>query len=149
MMFLAQSSTFWTGLGFAAAQWLIPIAIGIASIFALSYLSKQGKDKIRYAKQSLSLVRAFLGNRLGDKAGAVIDAWLSGIKHIEDGDFTREDAVKQFVDFVIIATKNNGVTLSQDDIDIITEAIISTLEHLDVKDKPTQQAVSIMMAEKL
>lgn len=147
--FFAQSGTFWTGVGIAAAQWLIPLLIGVFSIFAFVYLSRQGKDKIRYAKQSLSLVRAFLGRRLGDKAGAVIDAWLKGIKSIEDGEFSRTDGVDQFVEFVVIAAKNNGVQLSEEEIAVIREAITDTLELLDIKAKPTQQAVTIMMAERV
>lgn len=148
-VFLAQSSTFWTGVGIAAAQWLIPLVLGILSVAAFVFLARQGKDKIYYAKQSLSIVKAFLGRRLGDKAGAVVDAWLKGIKSIEDGEFSRADGVDQFVEFVVIAAKNNGVELSVEEIAVIREAITDTLELLDVNAKPTQQAVTIMMAEKV
>jgi hypothetical protein len=146
-MMFAQSGAFWTGVGLVAAQWLIPIVFGLLSMVVFAFLARQSKEKIYYAKQSLSLVKAFLGRRLGDKTGAVVDAWLKGIKSIEDGEFCRADGIDQFVEFVVIAAKNNGVDLSEDEIAAIREAITNTLELLDVKAKPTQQAVTIMMVE--
>jgi hypothetical protein len=147
-LLIAQTTnTFWTGIGIAATGWLIPILIGVLSIVAFSFLARQGKDKVQSAKQALMIVKAFLGRRLGDKAGAVIDAWLIGIKSIEDGSLSVEDGVETFVNFVVIAAQNNGVSLSEDEIAVIREALQSTLESLDIKAKPTQKAVTIMMAE--
>lgn len=137
----------WGAFWLLAANWLIPIGLFVVSVGAYLYLLWDGSKKVKYVRSALLMVRALIGSRLGEKAASVIDAWLSGLNSIQDGSFSVADGIDQFVKFIVIAAKNNGITLTPSDIEAIEEAVTVTLEMVDVKSKPAQQVVAMMMAE--
>ena len=91
---------------------------------------------------SLELVKVFLSNALGKKGEAILDIWIEGLRKIEDGEFSSEDAVDQFVRFIKLGAIQKGVELSEQDTDKIELLVLTTLENFNSK-KPKQINIAV------
>jgi hypothetical protein len=91
---------------------------------------------------SLELVKVFLSNALGKKGEAILDIWIEGLRKIEDGEFSSEDAVDQFVRFIKLGAAQKGVDLSEEDTEKIELLVLTTLEKF-VSKKPKQINIAV------
>ena len=91
---------------------------------------------------SLELVKIFLANALGKKGEAILDIWIEGLKKIEDGEFSNEDAVDQFVRFIKLGAVQKGIELTEEDTEKIELLVLSTFEKF-VSKKPKQINIAV------
>jgi len=94
---------------------------------ALFYLAKV-RSGSAVVLNTLQIIKLMLSSKLGSKADDLVDIWIEGLKKIQDGEFSRDDGVDQFVRYVRLAAANKGVTLTEDDIQHISQLVSSTLE---------------------
>jgi hypothetical protein len=92
--------------------------------------------------QTLEVVKLVLRSKLGDKADGILDIWIEGLKKIQDGEFSQDDAVDQFVRFVRLGCVQKGIELSEEDVDKIHMLVLSTLETF-VGKKPKQIEIAV------
>ena len=95
--------------------------------FALYYLAKIRKGSTA-ALASLQIIHTVLKSRLGDKANGLIEIWIEGLKKIQDGEFSREDGIDQFVRYIKLAAAQNGITITTEDEIAIQTLVQSTLD---------------------
>jgi hypothetical protein len=94
---------------------------------ALFYLAKV-RSGSAVVLNTLQIIKLMLSSKLGSKADDLVDIWIEGLKKIQDGEFSRDDGVDQFVRYVRLAAANKGVILTEDDIQHISQLVSSTLE---------------------
>ena len=82
----------------------------LLSSAVLYHLSKL-KNERSVALNTLQIIHTVLKSKLGDKADMLISIWIEGLKKIQDGEFSDEDGVDQFVRFLRLAAKNQGIEL--------------------------------------
>jgi len=104
--------------------YLITFSIVSAALFYLAKL-RSGSAVVL---NTLQIIKMMLSSKLGSKADALIDIWIEGLKKIQDGEFSREDGVDQFVRYVRLAAANKGVLLTEDDVQHISQLVSSTLD---------------------
>ena len=119
---------------------LLIICFVFGSAFLFFYARTRGR--VSETITSLELVKVFLSNALGDKGEAILDIWIEGLKKIEDGEFSSEDAVNQFVRFIKLGAAQKGVELSEQDTEKIELLVLSTLEKF-VSQKPKQINIAV------
>lgn len=102
----------------------------------LFFLAKSGTD-IKSSLNTLELIKVMLHNKLGDKADGILDIWIEGLKKIQDGEFSKDDAVDQFVRFIRLGCVQRGIELSGEDVDKIHFLVLSTLEKFTSKKPKT------------
>ena len=120
------------------------ILLIICFVFGSAFLFFYARTRGRVAETitSLELVKVFLSNALGDKGKAILDIWIEGLKKIEDGEFSSEDAVDQFVRFIKLGAAQKGVELSEQDTEKIELLVLTTLEKF-VSQKPKQINIAV------
>jgi len=123
------------------------ILAGVIGVLSLRFLAGH-KREVEYAKTALNTIKNMINGQLGSKADAVIDAWLEGIAAIEDGDFTTQEMVTEFVKFIKIALNDKQVELTPDEEEVVGEAASLTVQMMAVKSKPTKKAVALMMSSR-
>ena len=74
---------------------------------------------------------------MGSKADQILDIWIKGLELIQDGEFSSEDAVDQFVRYIRLGAAEKGIELTEEDVDKINMLVLSTLENFTGK-KPQQ-----------
>lgn len=109
---------------------------------ALLFFIARSKSHITETISSLELVKVFLSNALGEKGEAILDIWIEGLRKVEDGEFSNEDAVDQFVRFIKLGAAQRGVELSEQDTEKIELLVLSTLEKF-VSKKPKQINIAV------
>ena len=109
---------------------------------AVLFFYARTKAPISDTISSLELVKVFLSNALGQKGEAILDIWIEGLKKIEDGEFSSEDAVDQFVRFIKLGAAQKGVDLSEEDTEKIELLVLTTLEKF-VSKKPKQINIAV------
>ena len=109
---------------------------------ALLFFIARSKGPITETISSLELVKVFLSNALGEKGEAILDIWIEGLKKIEDGEFSNEDAVEQFVRFIKLGAAQKGVELSEQDTEKIELLVLSSLEKF-ISKKPKQINIAV------
>lgn len=109
---------------------------------ALLFFIARSKGPITETISSLELVKVFLSNALGEKGEAILDIWIEGLRKVEDGEFSNEDAVDQFVRFIKLGAAQRGVELSEQDTEKIELLVLSTLEKF-VSKKPKQINIAV------
>ena len=119
---------------------LLIICFVFGSAFLFFYARTRGG--VAETITSLELVKVFLSNALGDKGEAILDIWIEGLKKIEDGEFSSEDAVDQFVRFIKLGAAQKGVELSEQDTEKIELLVLTTLEKF-VSQKPKQINIAV------
>ena len=120
------------------------ILLIICFVFGSAFLFFYAKTRapISDTISSLELVKIFLANALGKKGEAILDIWIEGLKKIEDGEFSNEDAVDQFVRFIRLGCVQKGIELSEEDVDKIHMLVLTTLETFMGK-KPKQIEIAV------
>lgn len=121
------------------AQSLIYFVIVLLAFVALYFLSKH-KSKSDIVLQALVVIRTFMFASLGSKAAELIDIWIEGIKMIQDGEFSQEDGIDQFVRYVHLAASSKGVSLSENELEAIKNLAETTLKTFMNKKKSEVQA---------
>ena len=122
---------------------LIPFVIMlIVTSFVLFLLSRSYKSESKIALDTLLVIKSVLSAKLGTKGTLLVDAWVSGLQKIQDGEFSDDDKVDQFVRFLRLAAANEGVTLSDEDINNIHTIVLSTLD-LFIGKKPETIAIAV------
>ena len=109
---------------------------------ALLFFIARSKSHITETISSLELVKVFLSNALGEKGEAILDIWIEGLRKVEDGEFSNEDAVDQFVRFIKLGAAQRGVELSEQDTEKIELLVLSTLEKF-ISKKPKQINIAV------
>ena len=109
---------------------------------AVLFFYARSKAPISETISSLELVKVFLSNALGQKGEAILDIWIEGLKKIEDGEFSNEDAVEQFVRFIKLGAAQKGVELSEQDTEKIELLVLSSLEKC-ISKKPKQINIAV------
>lgn len=120
------------------------ILLIICFVFGSAFLFFYAKTRapISDTISSLELVKIFLANALGKKGEAILDIWIEGLKKIEDGEFSNEDAVDQFVRFIKLGAVQKGIELSEEDTEKIELLVLSTFEKF-VSKKPKQINIAV------
>jgi hypothetical protein len=113
----------------------------IISCVALFLLSKTPTDS-KIALQTLVVIRSVLAVKLGKKGILLVDAWIAGLEQIKDGEFSDADRVDQFVRFLRIAASNQGIELTDTDVENIQTLVMTTLDTF-VGKKPKAIAVAV------
>lgn len=117
---------------------VICFVFGAAFLFFYARSNKPVSETIT----SLELVKVFLSNALGKKGEAILDIWIEGLRKIEDGEFSSEDAVDQFVRFIKLGAAQRGLELTEEDADKIELLVLSSLEKFTTK-KPKQINIAV------
>ena len=110
------------------SNWQGLLVIGmlfIISCVALFLLSKTPTDS-KIALQTLVVIRSVLAVKLGKKGILLVDAWIAGLEQIKDGEFSDADRVDQFVRFLKIAAANQGIELTDTDVENIQTLVMTT-----------------------
>jgi len=105
------------------------------------FLAKS-KSESSAALQTLEVVKLVLRSKLGEKADGILDIWIEGLKKIQDGEFSQDDAVDQFVRYIRLGCAQKGIELGDEDIDKIHMLVLSTLETFIGK-KPKQIQIAV------
>jgi len=122
---------------------LIPFVIMlIVTSFVLFLLSRSYKSESKIALDTLLVIKSVLSAKLGTKGTLLVDAWVSGLQKIQDGEFSDDDKVDQFVRFLRLAAANEGVNLSDEDVNNIHTIVLSTLD-LFIGKKPETIAIAV------
>lgn len=85
--------------------------------------------------QVLSLVQNVLAQKLGDKGQALVAIWVDGLSKIQDGEFSKDDYIDQFLRYIRLAARQNNIELTDTDVELLHTIILSTLD-LFVNEKP-------------
>jgi hypothetical protein len=122
---------------------VLPVVIVcVLTIFGLFLLSRGYKSESQVALDSLFVIKNLLASQLGEKGGLLVDIWIKGLQNIQDGEYSEADRIDTFVRFIKLAAANEGVTLTEEDLQRIQTLVITTLE-LFVGKKPTTIAVAV------
>ena len=120
---------------------LVYVAFFLIGYVILFFLSKIKRES-SIALQVMVVVRALLAAKLGSKASAIIDIWIEGLRMIQDGEFSQDDAVDQFVRYIRLGCAQKGIELGDEDVDKIHMLVLSTLETF-VGKKPKQIQIAV------
>jgi len=118
--------------------YIICFILGSVVFFFLAKSKTEGAA----ALQTLEVIKLVLRSKLGDKADGILDIWVEGLKKIQDGEFSQDDAVDQFVRFIRLGCVQKGIELGEEDIDKIHMLVLSTLETFIGK-KPKQIQIAV------
>jgi hypothetical protein len=118
--------------------YVICFILGSVVFFFLAKSKSEGAA----ALQTLEVIKLVLRSKLGDKADGILDIWIEGLKKIQDGEFSQDDAVDQFVRFIRLGCAQKGIQLSEEDVDKIHMLVLSTLETFIGK-KPKQIEIAV------
>jgi hypothetical protein len=108
-------------------EFSIYLGVFVAGTVGLFFLAKH-KTQSGLALQALIIVRAYLYARFGAKAGSLVDIWIAGIKMIQDGEFSTDDGVDQFVRYVNLGASVKNLILSETELEAIKNLAASTLK---------------------
>lgn len=121
---------------------LVYLAIYFVSSFVLVRISKN-KDKKQQLYSTLVLLNTVFKIKFGSKATQLVDIWMDGLKKIQDGEFSNEDKTDQFLRFIRLAASNKGISLSNEEVEVLHTLILATFEKLTQnKPKDVTQAVN-------
>ena len=115
---------------------IIYVLAFILGLVVLFFLAKSGFD-VKSSLSTLELIKLMLHSKLGDRADGILDIWIEGLKKIQDGEFSEDDAVDQFVRYIRLGCAQRGIQLSEEDVDKIHLLVLSTLEKFTSKKPKT------------
>ena len=95
--------------------------------FVLYHLAKL-KNQRSVALTTLQIIETVLRAKLGDKASKILHIWIEGLKLIQDGEFSKDDAVDQFLRYLRLNAAQNGIELSDEDITSLHTLVMSTMD---------------------
>jgi hypothetical protein len=113
--------------------YLLFFVISNISFYHLAKLKKQ--RLIMY--QVLSLVQNVLAQKLGTKGQALVAIWVDGLSKIQDGEFSKDDYIDQFLRYIRLAARQNGIELTDTDVELLHTLIMSTLD-IFMSEKPKE-----------
>ena len=122
----------------SVGTYILFFLVGSAVLYHLSKL----KNERQTALNTLQIIHMVLKSKLGEKADMLISIWIEGLKKIQDGEFSDEDGVDQFVRYLRLAAKNNGIDLSEADVQAISTLVLSTLQTY-VGKKPKEIDIAV------
>jgi hypothetical protein len=123
----------------SVGTYTVGFLIGSAILFHLSKL----RNERQLALNTLQIIHMVLKTKLGDKADMLISIWIEGLKKIQDGEFSDADGVDQFVRYLRLAAKANGIELSDSDVENLSTLVLSTLQtYIGKKPKEIDIAVN-------
>jgi hypothetical protein len=122
----------------SVGTYILFFLLGSAVLFHLSKL----KNERQVALSTLQIIHTVLKSKLGEKADMLISIWIEGLKKIQDGEFSDEDGVDQFVRYLRLAAKNNGIELDEADVQAISTLVLSTLQTY-VGKKPKEIDIAV------
>ena len=108
----------------------------VLAVCVFTFLVKNQTDT-KSALNTLQVIKIVLSSKLGDKADGILDIWIEGLKMIQDGEFSNEDKVDQFVRYIRLGALSKGLELTDEDVEKIELLVLSTLEQF-VSKKPSQ-----------
>ena len=118
------------------------VIIFVVASFIFYHLAKL-KQQRGVALTTLQIIETVLRAKLGDKASKILNIWVEGLKLIQDGEFSKEDAVGQFLRYLRLNAAQNGIELSDEDINSLHTLVLSTLEtFLGKKPAEIERAVN-------
>ncbi len=120
---------------------LVYVIFFVVVSFTLYYLAKLKKGSAT-ALATLQIIHTVLKSRLGDKASGLIEIWLDGLKKIQDGEFSREDGIDQFVRYIKLASAQNGITITAED-EIAIQTLVQTTLDIFIGKSQTQITLAI------
>ena len=100
----------------------VMFAVGSVVLFYLSNL----KSESAIVLNTLQVVKIVLSAKLGSKEDAII--WIEGLKKIQDGEFSKDDGIDQFIRFVRLGASSKGVDLTDEDVEHVKVLVGSTLD---------------------
>lgn len=106
---------------------IILFVIFVASNFIFYHLAKIKKQRL-VMYQVLKLIQNTLAQKLGSKGEALIVIWTDGLAKIQDGEFSQEDCLDQFLRYIRLAASQNGINLTDVDIELLHTIILSTMD---------------------
>jgi hypothetical protein len=108
----------------SVGTYVLIFLIGSVILFHLSKL----KNERQVALNTLQIIHMVLKSKLGDKADMLVSIWIEGLKKIQDGEFSDADGVDQFVRYLRLAAKVNGIELSDTDVESLSTLVLTTLQ---------------------
>lgn len=121
----------------------LPIVfVCILTFVGLFLLSRGYKSESQVALDSLFVIKSLLASQLGEKGGLLVDIWIKGLQNIQDGEYSKADRIDTFVRFIKLAAANEGVVLTEEDMQRIQTLVMTTLEMFLGK-KPASIAVAV------
>jgi hypothetical protein len=108
----------------SVGTYILIFLIGSVILFHLSKL----KNERQVALNTLQIIHMVLKSKLGDKADMLVSIWVEGLKKIQDGEFSDADGVDQFVRYLRLAAKVNGIELSDADVESLSTLVLTTLQ---------------------
>lgn len=103
------------------------VVLFVVASFILYHLAKL-KEQRGVALTTLQIIETVLRAKLGDKASKILNIWIEGLKLIQDGEFSKNDAVDQFLRYLRLNAAQNGIELSDEDINSLHTLVLSTLD---------------------
>jgi hypothetical protein len=134
--------TFIKSLTSHATSALPVVFVCVLTIVGLFLLSRGYKSESQVALDSLFIIKNLLAAQLGEKGGLLVDIWIKGLQNIQDGEYSEADRIDTFVRFIKLAAANEGVNLTEEDLQRIQTLVMTTLE-LFVGKKSTTIAVAV------
>lgn len=125
------------------ATTVLPVVfVCILTFIGLFLLSRGYKSESQVALDSLFVIKSLLASQLGEKGGLLVDIWIKGLQNIQDGEYSKADRIDTFVRFIKLAAANEGVVLTEEDMQRIQTLVMTTLEMFFGK-KPASIAVAV------
>jgi len=118
--------------------WYILLALG--TIIVLYFVAPFGWAVIVMQKK-LEEVKSHLVEKLGSKAGEIIDVWIEGLDAVKDGELSEEEMVREFIK--IIKMRAVSVDFEEEDDKVVEEAARLTIQSLAGNNK-NQKAFKIL-----
>jgi hypothetical protein len=103
------------------------VILFVVGSFIFYHLAKL-KEQRGVALTTLQIIETVLRAKLGDKASKILNIWVEGLKLIQDGEFSKDDAVDQFLRYLRLNAAQNGIELSDEDINSLHTLVLSTLD---------------------
>ncbi len=103
------------------------VVLFVVGSFVLYHLAKL-KTQRGVALTTLQIIETVLKAKLGDKASKILNIWVEGLKLIQDGEFSKDDAVAQFLRYLRLNAAQNGIDLTDEDINSLHTLVLSTLD---------------------
>ena len=117
------------------------LTIFVVCSFVLMHLAKL-KEQRKQALDTLTLISVILKGKLGDKADLILNIWVEGLKKIQDGEFSQDDAIDQFVRYLRIIAGKNGINFSDEELESMKTLVALTL-HIFVGKKPKEIDIAV------
>jgi len=122
---------------------VLPVVfVCILTFVGLFLLSRGYKSESQVALDSLFVIKNLLASQLGEKGRLLVDIWIKGLQNIQDGEYSKADRIDTFVRFIKLAAANEGVVLTEEDMQRIQTLVMTTLEMFFGK-KPASIAVAV------